>query len=65
MFYIQVAFKLENQQIIEREFSPLLSLGSIDGGTKYVVSLDYDKNYKNIQQINAIEFITNLKKYLS
>jgi uncharacterized protein len=55
--YIQVAYLLESQQTIEREFSVLKSIP--DNYPKYVISMDniFGKDLEGIQRINLVDFL--------
>ena len=54
--YIQVAYLLESDEIIEREFRPLLKVN--DNFPKYVVSMDKILQSQNgIKHINLIDFL--------
>ncbi|MEI6753335.1 MAG: ATP-binding protein [Paludibacter sp.] len=57
--YIQVAYMLNDQNIINREFGNLLSIE--DQYPKYVVTMDEisaDSDYKGIRQIHLRDFLT-------
>lgn len=60
--YIQVAFRMENQATIDREFSPLLQIR--DNHPKYVVTMDdiWHDNIEGIQHKHISDFLlmTNL-----
>ena len=54
--YIQVAYLLESDEIIEREFRPLLKV--TDNFPKYVVSMDKILQSQNgIKHLNLIDFL--------
>ena len=55
--YIQVAYLLESQQTIEREFSVLKSIN--DNYPKYVISMDdiFGRDVEGIQRINLVDFL--------
>lgn len=55
--YIQVAYKLELENTVQREFAPLLAIS--DQFPKYVVSLDdfWKDNVQGIQHIQLHEFL--------
>jgi len=55
--YIQVSYKLENQETIQREFAALLSIN--DHYPKYVVTMDefFKETIKGIKHIHISEFL--------
>ncbi|MDL2243120.1 ATP-binding protein, partial [Bacteroidales bacterium OttesenSCG-928-K03] len=55
--YVQVTYKLENENVIEREFSNLLSIG--DNFPKFVVSMDefWKDTYQGIQHLHIADFL--------
>lgn len=55
--YIQVAFKLESSETIEREFNPLISIE--DHYPKYVVTMDefFKDNIKGVQHVHVTDFL--------
>lgn len=56
--YIQVSYLLENEEIIEREFRPLLMIE--DNYPKYVLSMDRILQPQNgIKHMNIIDFLKN------
>ena len=56
--YIQVAYLMEDDEIIEREFKPLLMIK--DNYPKYVLSMDKILQPQNgIKHMNIIDFIKN------
>lgn len=57
--YIQVAYKLENKQTIEREFSPLLAVN--DQYPKYVVTMDkfWKDSMNGIRHLYIADFLLN------
>jgi predicted AAA+ superfamily ATPase len=59
--YVQVTYKLESKQTIEREFGPLLALK--DHYPKYVVSMDqhFSDNIEGIKHIYLYDFLTDRK----
>jgi len=58
--YIQVAYKLESQQTIEREFSPLLAIN--DHYPKYVVTMDdfFKDNIDGVKHIHISDFLKSV-----
>lgn len=55
-FYIQVAYHLENDEIIEREFRPLKLID--DNYPKYVLSMDKENHsHEGIVHMNIIKFL--------
>ena len=63
--FIQVAYLLSDEQVIEREFGAFKSVR--DPSPKYVLSLDdFDMSKDGITHINIIDFLLNKKElYLS
>jgi len=59
--YIQAAYVIPDETVIEREFGNLLKIN--DNWRKIVVSMDeYTlKNYKGIEHLKLIDFLTNFK----
>ena len=56
--YVQVSYLLENDEIVEREFKPLLMIQ--DNYPKYVLSLDRTLQPQNgIEHMNIIDFLKN------
>jgi len=57
--YIQVAYKLESQETVNREFNPLLAIN--DQYPKYVVTMDelWKDNINGVQHIHIQDFLTN------
>ena len=57
--YIQVSYKLENEQTVEREFSPLLSIN--DNYPKYVVTMDsfWKENVGGVKHLHIKDFLLN------
>jgi len=57
--YIQVAYLLSSQEIIEREFSVLKLIK--DNYPKYVISMDtiFGSDFEGIQRINLVDFLLN------
>lgn len=55
--YIQVAYKLESEKTIEREFAPLLQI--TDNYPKYVVTMDefWQGNIEGVIHLNIVEFL--------
>lgn len=55
--YVQVAYKLENKQTVEREFSPLLAIN--DHYPKYVVTMDdfWKDTIKGIKHFHVADFL--------
>jgi predicted AAA+ superfamily ATPase len=60
MMYIQVAYLLESEATIEREYASLLAI--TDGWPRYIVTLDDDARgiYEGIQHRSAIDFVNEL-----
>lgn len=57
--YIQAAYLLSNDDVVNREFAPLLDIK--DNYPKYVLSMDSDiwgEDYMGIKRINIIKFLT-------
>jgi uncharacterized protein len=61
--YVQVAYKLESEQTVQREFQPLLYLK--DQYPKYVVSMDtfWKENVEGIRHFHIADFLLK-EKYL-
>ena len=57
--YIQVAYLLASNEILEREFGALREVQ--DNYPKYVVSLDtsFGEDYQSIQRLNLIDFLSD------
>ena len=56
--YVQVSYLLENDEIVEREFKPLLMIQ--DNYPKYVLSMDRTLQPQNgIEHMNIIDFLKN------
>lgn len=55
--YIQVAYKLESEKTIEREFAPLLQIA--DHYPKYVVTMDefWQGNIDGVVHLNIVDFL--------
>jgi predicted AAA+ superfamily ATPase len=55
--YIQVAYKLENESTVAREFSPLLAID--DQYPKYVVTMDefWQDDIDGVQHIHIKDFL--------
>ena len=55
--YVQVAFRMEAQSTIDREFSPLLEIR--DHHTKYVVTMDdvWRDNIEGIHHMHIADFL--------
>ncbi|QIM62947.1 ATPase [Pasteurellaceae bacterium Orientalotternb1] len=55
--YIQVAYKLESEQTVQREFTPLLAIA--DNYPKYVVTLDelWKGNIEGVKHLHMVEFL--------
>jgi len=55
--YIQVAYLLESEQTIKREFSPLLDIP--DNYPKLVLSMDsfFGEDYQGIRRLNLLDFL--------
>ena len=55
-FYIQVAYHLKSDEVIEREFRPLMLVE--DNFPKYVLSMDKEDHSRDgIEHINIIKFL--------
>lgn len=55
--YIQVCYKLDKKETIEREFS---AFDEIESAEKYVISLDYEfENIGDVKHLNVFEFLMN------
>ena len=58
--YIQVSYLLENEEVVEREFKPLLMVE--DNYPKYVLSMDKIlQSQKGIEHVNIIDFLKNFE----
>ncbi|MDP2103521.1 MAG: ATP-binding protein, partial [Candidatus Gracilibacteria bacterium] len=57
--YIQVTYLLASQDVIDREFTPLLKVG--DNYEKIVLSLDefFAKDFQGIKRLNIIDWLMN------
>ncbi len=56
--YIQVAYKLDNEKTIEREFRPFQSLD--DGYERYIITMDNDDQSRDgVKHIKLIDFLAN------
>ena len=56
--YIQVSYLLDNDEIVEREFRPLLKIK--DNYPKYVLSMDKILQPQNgVKHMNLIDFLKN------
>lgn len=57
--YIQVAYKLESPQTVEREFSPLLAVK--DQYPKYLITMDdfWKDNMEGVRHLHISEFLSN------
>lgn len=55
--YIQVAYKLESEKTIEREFAPLLQI--TDHYPKYVITMDefWQGNIEGVVHLNIVDFL--------
>ena len=55
--YIQVAYKLESEKTLEREFAPLLQIA--DHYPKYVVTMDefWQGNIEGVVHLNIVDFL--------
>jgi len=55
--YIQVAYKLQNEETIEREYKPLLSIK--DQYPKYIISMEENRqdNYSGVNHLHLQEFL--------
>lgn len=63
--YIQVAYLLATEEVIEREFSPLLAIP--DNYPKIVVTADpfWESEHKGVKWCNIIEFLMRPQAYLN
>ncbi|UOM51391.1 ATP-binding protein [Sphaerochaeta associata] len=61
--YVQVAFKLESEETVQREFSPLLSIR--DSYPKFVVTMDphFQDTIEGIRHIGLYQFLTDEQLY--
>jgi predicted AAA+ superfamily ATPase len=61
--YVQVAYKLELEKTIEREFAPLLAIR--DSYPKYVVTMDsnFQDSIEGIQHIGLLDFLCETTLY--
>ncbi len=57
--YVQVAYKLDNEQMVDREFSTLLSIN--DQYPKYVVTMDefWKESVEGVQHVHIADFLMN------
>ena len=57
--YVQVAFKLESEETVQREFSPLLSIR--DSYPKFVVTMDphFQDTIEGVRHIGLYQFLTD------
>lgn len=57
--YIQVAYKLESEETVKREFSPLQEIA--DNYPKYVITMDelWKENLGGVEHLYIVEFLTN------
>lgn len=57
--YIQVAYSLDLERTVEREFAPLLAIR--DAYPKYVVSMDshFQDSIEGVRYINLLQFLTD------
>ena len=60
--YIQVAYKLESQETVNREFSPLLEIR--DQYPKFVVTMDefWQENVEGVRHFYIVDFLLS-KEY--
>lgn len=62
--YIQVAYILADESVINREFRSLLDIE--DNHPKYVISMDkFDFSQDGIKHVNVIDFITKMNDYVN
>lgn len=63
--YIQVAYKLDSEQTVEREFSPLLAIN--DHYPKYVVSMDdfWKDNMDGVKHVHIADFLKGINAYFT
>jgi predicted AAA+ superfamily ATPase len=61
--YVQVAYKIESEETLEREFAPLLAIK--DSHPKFVVTIDshYQDTIKGIRHIGLLQFLTDDNLY--
>ena len=61
--YVQVAYKIESEETLEREFAPLLAIK--DSYPKFVVTIDshYQDTIKGIRHIGLQQFLTDNNLY--
>ncbi len=61
--YVQVAYKIESEETLEREFAPLLAIR--DSYPKFVVTIDsyYQDTIKGIRHIGLFKFLTDNSLY--
>ncbi len=58
IIYVQVAYVLETENTINREFRPLLKIN--DNYPKYVISMDqFDRSFDGIKHLKLIDFLLN------
>ena len=55
--YVQVTYKLESRETVDREFSPLLDIR--DQYPKYVVTMDdfWKENVEGVQHVHISDFL--------
>ena len=63
--YIQVAYKLDSEQTVEREFSPLLAIN--DHYPKYVASMDdfWKDNMDGVKHVHIADFLKGINAYFT
>lgn len=61
--YVQVAYKLENEQTVEREFSPLLAID--DNYPKYVVTMDdfWKDSIDGVKHVHIEQFLKDIQNF--
>lgn len=61
--YVQVAFKLESEETVQREFSPLLSIR--DSYPKFVVTMDphFQDTIEGVRHIGLYQFLTDYRLF--
>ncbi len=61
--YVQVAFKLESEETVQREFSPLLCIR--DSYPKFVVTMDshFQDTIEGVRHIGLYQFLTDEHLY--
>ena len=61
--YVQVAYRIESERTVEREFAPLLAIR--DSHPKYLVTMDthYQDSIDGVRHIGLYQFLTDNSLY--